>query len=317
MTPLVLLGPTASGKSALAMELARSGTPDGRQVEIVSADSMGVYREMDIGTAKPPPADRAEIPHWCLDLVGPDEEYTVKRYQRDVRSALDDIAGRGAQALLVGGAGLYIRAAVDDIEIPGQFPQVRAELDAANTTVQLYRRLEELDPTAAGRMEPNNRRRILRALEVTLGSGRQFSSYGEGMTSYPATAFRQVGLNCERDWLDERIARRIRQQMDDGLEQEARRLWQRPGGLSRTARQALAYKELFDHFEGELTLAEAVDLAIARTRRFSRRQMRWFRRDPRIVWVDLPGGAGADAGGGADAGEAGAAAVRAELFGTC
>lgn len=313
MTPLVLLGPTASGKSALAMELARAGTPDGRPIEIISADSMGVYKEMDIGTAKPTPSDRAEIPHWCLDLVSPNEEYTIKRYQQDTRAALDDIATRGAQPLLVGGAGLYIRAVVDDIDIPGQFPQVREELDDGSSTTQLYGRLEELDPTAASRMEPNNRRRILRALEVTLGSGRPFSSYGEGMTSYPPTGFRQVGLNCERAWLLERIARRIHQQMDDGLEQEARALWQRAGGLSRTARQALAYKELFDHFEGELTLDEAVDLAISRTRRFSRRQMRWFRRDPRIVWVDvLGGGEAAGAAAGAAAGEA----VGAALFGT-
>lgn len=283
----------------MAMEFARRGTPDGRPIEIISADSMGVYKEMDIGTAKPTPADRAEIPHWCLDLVDPSEEYTIKRYQKDARAALDDIASRGAQPLLVGGAGLYIRAVVDNIDIPGQFPQVREELDAGNSTDQLYSQLEQLDPTAASRMEPNNRRRILRALEVTLGSGRPFSSYGEGMTSYPPTAFRQVGLNCRRAWLVERIIGRIHQQIDDGLEQEARRLWQRAGGLSRTARQALAYKELFDHFEGELSLGEAVDLVISRTRRFSRRQVRWFRRDPRIVWVDVLDGDTAAAAGAA------------------
>lgn len=250
MTPLVLLGPTASGKSALAMELARGGTPDGRPIEIVSADSMGVYREMDIGTAKPSATDRSEIPHWCLDLVGPDEEYTVKRYQRDAKAALADIAGRGAQALMVGGAGLYIRAVVDDIEMPGQFPQVRQELDATSSTAELYSRLRESDPTAAGRMEPTNRRRILRALEVTLGSGKRFSEFGAGLTTYPPTGFRQVGLRLSRPLMNERIAARLEQQLAAGLVAEAEQLFHRPGGLSKTARQALAYKELFDHFKG-------------------------------------------------------------------
>lgn len=284
------------------MELARGGTPDGRPIEIVSADSMGVYREMDIGTAKPSAADRSEIPHWCLDLVGPDEEYTVKRYQRDAKAALADIAGRGAQALMVGGAGLYIRAVVDDIEMPGQFPQVRQELDATSSTAELYSRLRESDPTAAGRMEPTNRRRILRALEVTLGSGKRFSEFGAGLTTYPPTGFRQVGLRLSRPLMNERIAARLEQQLTAGLVAEAEQLFHRPGGLSKTARQALAYKELFDHFKGELSLPEAVELALARTRRFSRRQQRWFKRDPRIIWVevDSPAGTGADADTGAD-----------------
>lgn len=269
------------------MELARDGAPDGRPIEIVSADSMGVYREMDIGTAKPSAADRAEVPHWCLDLVDPAEEYTVKRYQHDATAALGDIADRGAQALMVGGAGLYIRAVVDDIDMPGQFPQVRQELDAASSTAELYSQLRQLDPTAASRMEPTNRRRILRALEVTLGSGKRFSAFGEGMASYPPTGFRQVGIRLPRPLMDERIAARLERQLAAGLVEEVERLFHRPDGLSKTARQALAYKELFEHFKGEISLSEAVDLALARTRRFSRRQMRWFRRDPRIVWVDV------------------------------
>jgi len=286
LKPLVLLGPTASGKSALAMELARAGTPDGQAIEIISADSMGVYREMDIGTAKPSAADRAEIPHWCLDLVSPDEEYTVRRYQTDACAALENIASRGAQALIVGGAGLYIRAVVDDIDIPGQFPQVRQDLDADNSTEQLYSQLCELDPVAAGRMEPANRRRILRALEVTLGSGKPFSAFGAGLAVYPPTNFRQVGLRPPRPLLNERIAKRFERQLAAGLVGEAERLYHRPGGLSKTAQQALAYKELFSYFRGELTLEEAVELALSRTRKFSRRQLRWFRRDTRITWLD-------------------------------
>ena len=311
MTPLVLLGPTASGKSSVAMALARQGTPDGRPIEIVSADSMGVYRGMDIGTAKPSAADRTEIPHWCLDLVDPSEEYTVKQYQLDATAALDDIAARGAQALIVGGAGLYIRAVVDRIELPGQFPEVRQELDAAHSTAELYRQLCELDAVAAERMEPTNRRRILRALEVTVGSGRRFSEFGEGMQVYPPTEFRQVGLRLARPALDARIAERFVQQLAAGLVAEAQGLFERPGGLSKTALQSLAYKELLGYFRGELTLDEAVELAIAGTRRYSRRQMRWFQRDPRIAWVDVV----AEADAGADvAGDANTASSQDELL---
>ena len=282
------------------MALARAGTPDGRPIEIVSADSMGVYRGMDIGTAKPSAADQAEIPHWCLDLVDPSEEYTVKQYQLAATAALDDIAARGAQALIVGGAGLYIRAVVDRIELPGQFPEVRQELDAAHSTAELYNQLCELDAVAAERMEPTNRRRILRALEVTVGSGRRFSEFGEGMQVYPPTEFRQVGLRLERPALDARIAERFAQQLEAGLVAEAQGLFERPGGLSKTALQSLAYKELLGHFQGKLTLDEAVELAIAGTRRYSRRQMRWFQRDPRIEWVDVAAAEGVDAAGSRD-----------------
>ena len=173
---IALVGPTASGKSALAMEAARR-RPD---LEIVAVDSMQVYRGMDVGTAKPTSADQAEIGHHLLDVADPDDDYTVSRYQADCLAALADIESRGRRALLVGGTGLYLRAVTDGLEIPGQFPAERAALDAEPDTAGLYGRLRDLDPVAAGRMEPTNRRRVVRALEVTLGSGRPFSSFGPG-----------------------------------------------------------------------------------------------------------------------------------------
>lgn len=281
-----LLGPTASGKSALALEYARRHP----EVELVSVDSMQVYREMDIGTAKPSPAERAEVPHHLIDLVDPDEEFTVAQFKAAFDAAVAEVESRGRRALLVGGTGLYLRAVVDDLEIPGRFAEVREELEAEPCTRALHDRLRELDPVAAGRMEPTNRRRIVRALEVTVGSGRPFSSFGPGLDAYPATEVVLVGLRVDRDELDRRIEARYRRQLDDGFLDEVRRLHDRPAGVSRTARQALGYKELIDHLEGRCSLDGAVDRAITRTRQYARRQERWFRRDPRIVWIDAASG---------------------------
>ncbi|MCU0267690.1 MAG: tRNA (adenosine(37)-N6)-dimethylallyltransferase MiaA [Acidimicrobiales bacterium] len=288
--PVALVGPTASGKSALALALARRRPA----FEIVSVDSMQVYRGMDIGTAKPTPAERAEIRHHLIDLVDADEEYTVARFQADVHAAVADIERRGRRALLVGGTGLYLQAAVDDLDIPGQYPEVRAALEADADTVGLHHRLAGLDPVAAARMEPTNRRRVVRALEVTLGSGRPFSSFGPGLAAYPPTRFLLVGLRLPRPVLDARIAARYRDQLDDGFLDEVRALAARPGGLSRTAAQALGYKELLDHLAGAVTLDDALERAVTRTRRFARRQERWFRRDPRIRWLEPPPGSGDD-----------------------
>lgn len=279
--PLAIVGPTASGKSAVALELA--GAVSG--VEVVSADAMAVYRGMDIGTAKPSTAERSQVPHHLLDVADPAEEYSLSRFQADATAAIADIEARGRVPVLVGGTGLYVQAVVDGLEIPGRFDEVRAELEAEADTTALHRRLAALDPVAAGRMEPTNRRRVLRALEVTLGSGRPFSSYGPGLGAFPPTRFHLVGLDLDRRELDRRIDRRYDQQLEAGLLDEVRRLAERPGGLSRTARQALGYKELLDHLEGRCTFDEALDLARRRTRRFARRQQRWFRRDPRVGWV--------------------------------
>jgi tRNA dimethylallyltransferase len=279
---LALVGTTASGKSAMALEVARRRPG----IELASVDSMQVYREMDIGTAKPSPAERAEVPHHLIDLVDPADEFSVADYQAAFDEAGRAIAGRGHQALLVGGTGLYLRAVLDGLDIPGQYPEVREELERESDTVELHRRLADLDPMAASRMEPANRRRVIRALEVTIGSGRPFSSFGPGLARYGPTGHLVVGVSLPAPVVAERIERRLRRQMAAGFVDEVRRLATRPGGLSRTARQALGYKELLAHVEDGVDLDDAVDLAIRRTRRFARRQRAWFRRDPRIHWLE-------------------------------
>jgi tRNA dimethylallyltransferase len=284
---LALIGATASGKSAVAMEVARRHGG----VELVTVDSMQVYRGMDIGTAKPTPAEQSEIPHHLLDLVDPDEEFTVAAWQRAAREAIAGIEARGHRALLVGGTGLYLRSVTDGLEIPGRWPEVRAALEAEadiGGTEALHARLTGLDPVAAGRMEPSNRRRVVRALEVVVGSGRRFSEFGPGLGATPPSPFDVVGLAVEPSDLRDRIERRYHAQLDAGFLDEVRALAARPAGLSRTAAQALGYKELLSHVAGDTTLDEALDLAIRRTRQFARRQRAWFRRDPRITWLSPP-----------------------------
>ncbi len=282
----MVLGPTASGKSAVAMAIGRS-RPD---VELVSVDSMQVYRGMDIGTAKPSAAEQAEVPHHLLDLAEPDEDFSVARFQEAVVAALATIEGTGHLPVLVGGTGLYLRAVIDELHIPGQWPEVRVALDAEGDTAQLHRRLAELDPVAATRMEPTNRRRVVRALEVSLGSGRPFSSFGPGLEAYPATRFHLAGLRVPREVLARRIEERFDRMVEAGLVEEVRRLVRdHPAGLSRTARQALGYRELLAHVEHRVPLAACIDHAVQRTLRFARRQEAWFRRDPRITWYDAAG----------------------------
>jgi tRNA dimethylallyltransferase len=282
---VALVGTTASGKYDLALELARRADPAG-SIELVSVDSMQVYRGMDLGTAKPSAAEQAEVRHHLIDLVDPDEEYDVGRFALAVRAVLADIERRGKRAVLVGGTGLYLRAAVEDLHLPGRYPEVRADLEAEPDTLALHRRLEALDPVAASRMEPTNRRRIVRALEVTIGSGAPFSSSGAGLTRYPPSPIRLVGVRLPRPVVDRRIATRYAAQVEAGFVEEVRTLAARPGGLSRTARQALGYRELLGHVEDDVDLGDAIELAVTRTRRFARRQERWFRRDPRITWLE-------------------------------
>jgi tRNA dimethylallyltransferase len=275
-----LVGTTASGKSALALALAR-GDP---RVELVSVDSMQVYRGMDVGTAKPTAPEQAEVRHHLLDLADPWEPFTVARFQQAFLAAMADIEARGRRALLVGGTGLYLRAAIDDLTIPGEYPEVRSGLDAEPDTAALHDRLAVLDPVAAGRMEATNRRRVVRALEVTLGSGRPFSSFGPGLAAYPPSRFRLFGVALPPEVVATRIATRYRDQLDQGFVGEVRRLAADPRGLSHTAAQALGYRELLAHVAGDGPLDAALERAVARTRRFARRQRSWFRRDPRIEW---------------------------------
>ena len=278
---LALIGPTASGKTELAIEAAAALG----DAEIVMADAMCVYRGMDIGTAKPTPAQQSEVPHHLVDLVEPGDDYSIAMFQAESRRVIADIESRGRRALVVGGSGLYVRAVVDGFSPPPQFPAVRSELDDEADTGALHERLRELDPVAAARMEPTNRRRVLRALEVTLGSGRPFSSHGGALSDYPSSRFRQVGIWLDRERLSARISQRYARQMEDGFLDEVKALAARPTGLSRTAAQALGYRELLDHVNGGSSLPEALETAISRTRAFARRQRVWFRRDPRISWL--------------------------------
>ena len=279
---LAIVGVTATGKSAVALAIARQLA----SAEIISVDSMQVYRGMDIGTDKPPAEVRAEVSHHLIDVADPSENYSLTMFQAAARQARADIASRSGVAVLVGGTGLYHRAVIDDLGIPGRYPETAATLEEESDTEALHRRLEELDPMAASRMEPTNRRRIVRALEVTLGSGRPFSSYGPGLGQYPPCDIAQIGLSLSRAEIDRRIEQRYHQQMEAGFLAEVEALANRRPPLSRTASQALGYRELIGHVNGEMSLDEAVALAVARTRKFARRQERWFRRDPRIVWLD-------------------------------
>jgi tRNA dimethylallyltransferase len=267
----------------VALELARRLG----DVEIVTVDSMQVYRGMDIGTAKPTPDEQAEVPHHLIDLAEAGEEWDVTRWAAAARSVLGDIESRGRRALVVGGTGLYFQALVDGLEPPGRFPSVRAELEAVGEgdTAQLYRRLATLDPRAAGRIESGNRRRILRALEVCIGTGAPFSSFGPGMGSYRPTPWRIAGLWLPRTVVAARIDARLTAMVEAGLVAEVRALVGRPGGFGRTAAQALGYREVLAHLAGQATLDEAVAEAARRTRAFARRQRVWWRRDPRVAWI--------------------------------
>lgn len=279
---VALVGATASGKSALALAVAAAR----RDVELVSVDSMQVYRGMDVGTAKATTAERSAVRHHLIDVADPWEDYSVARFQADARAARHEIAARGRRAILVGGTGLYLRAVVDDLDIPGQYPEARAEVEAQSDTEALHTRLRALDPASAARMEPTNRRRIVRALEVGLGSGRPFSSYGPGLGDHPTSGVPQVGIRLPAPVVATRIEDRYQQQVAGGFLPEVDRLMALDRPLSRTAGQALGYRELIAHRRGELALDEALDLAVRRTRRFARRQRVWFRRDPRITWVE-------------------------------
>ena len=282
---VALVGPTASGKSALAHAVAFHHHDT---VEILAVDAMTVYRGMDLGTAKPTRAERAEVSYHLLDLVDPSEEFTVAQYQRAARAAAADVWRAGHKVLYVGGTGLYGRAVLDNLAIPGQYPHVRALLEerAHDELPELYAELEVLDPLAASRMEGTNARRVVRALEVTLGSGRAFSSFGEGLVTYGPARVVQIALQSDFEQLDLRIASRFRAWMDRGLLQEVVALASAPGGLSRTARQAVGYRELLRHIEEGADLEACVDDAIIQSRRLARRQRSWFLRDPRIEWFD-------------------------------
>jgi tRNA dimethylallyltransferase len=283
---LVLVGPTASGKSDLAVAAALALG----DAEVVSADAMALYRGMDVGTATPTAAERRGVPHHLLDLVDPATDAELAGWLDAARAVLADLEARGRRAVVVGGTGLYVQALVDDLRLPGRWPAVRAGIEGeAASAEQLHDRLAALDPAAAARIQPGNRRRVVRALEVTLGSGRPFSAFGPGMTAWPAhPRFDQVGVWLPRAAVRDRIVARVGRMFEAGLVDEVRALQGRPGGLSRTARQALGYREVLAHLEEGRPLAACRAEVVARTQAFARRQRVWFRRDPRITWLAAP-----------------------------
>ncbi len=281
-TPLAIVGSTASGKSALALKLSELLG----DCELVSVDSMQVYRGMDIGTAKPTLAEQQLVPHHCIDLLDPSATCSVGWFQNEALAAVRDISSRGKRVIFVGGTGLYHRAVVDGLQIPSQYPLVSAQLEQEPRTEVLYQRLVELDPLAAARTEPNNRRRIIRALEVCIGSGKQFSSFGPGLTEYPHSPVRFIGLEVQRDLIGDRLANRTQAMLDAGWCEEAASLRTRIPPLGPTASKALGYSELFEYLDGRCSLEDANGRITQKTRNFAVRQHRWFRRDPRIEWFD-------------------------------
>ena len=253
---------------------------------------MQLYRGLDIGTAKPSPQERERVPHHLLDVAEPTDDWSVAQFQAVARAAVRDIEARGRRALLVGGTGLYVRAVVDDLQFPGEDAALRARIDARadepDGLAALYTELEQRDPVAASRIEPGNRRRIVRALEVIELTGRPFSATGVGLDHHGETVFpvRMFGVWLPREVLTARIAIRVDEMYDTGLVDEAKALAHRyPQGISRTAAQAIGYREAFAVAEGALDVDAARTATALRTRQFGRRQVRWFRRDPRITWL--------------------------------
>jgi tRNA dimethylallyltransferase len=278
---IAVVGPTAAGKSGLAVALARA-----LGGEVVNADSMQVYRGMDIGTAKLTLAERQGVPHHLLDLWDVRQTANVADYQRLARTAITAITGRGRVPILAGGSGLYVRAALEDLTFPGTDPQVRARLEAEldeRGAGPLHTRLAAADPAAAAAILPSNGRRIVRALEVIELTGRPFSAtLPDYAASVPA---RQLGLKLPREELDRRIETRVDEMFAAGFEDEVRKLEQAGLREGRTASRALGYQQLLRYLAGEWTLDQARAETVRATRRFARRQESWFRRDPRITWL--------------------------------
>ncbi|WP_226761132.1 tRNA (adenosine(37)-N6)-dimethylallyltransferase MiaA [Arthrobacter sp. SO3] len=276
---VAVVGPTGSGKSDLAVSLALE-----LGGEVINADSMQFYRGMDIGTAKITEDERRGVPHHLLDILDVTEEASVSDFQQRARALIADIHARGKRAILAGGSGLYVRAALDVLEFPGTDPAVRRRLEAELETAgaaPLRARLEAVDPVSAGRL--GDARRIIRALEVFELTGRPFSSFMP--TREYAQPAVQIGLEVDREQLRERLARRVDTMVDSGLLDEVRKLDAAGLRLGRTAPRALGYAQFLKVLDGESNAAQAAEDTIVATRQFARRQLTWFRADPRIHWL--------------------------------
>ncbi|MBH5337344.1 tRNA (adenosine(37)-N6)-dimethylallyltransferase MiaA [Streptomyces pactum] len=278
---IAVVGPTAAGKSDLGVALARR-----LGGEVINADSMQLYRGMDIGTAKLTPAEQQGIPHRLLDIWDVTRTASVAEYQRLARAEIDRLLAQGRTPVLVGGSGLYIRGAIDALEFPGTDPAVRARLEAELAEVgsgALHARLAAADPDAARAILPSNGRRVVRALEVIEITGRPFTANLPGHQAVYDTL--QIGVDVARPELDERIARRVDRMWEAGLVEEVRALEARGLREGRTASRALGYQQVLTALAGECTEEEARSETVRATKRFARRQDSWFRRDPRVHWL--------------------------------
>ncbi|HSZ46861.1 MAG TPA: tRNA (adenosine(37)-N6)-dimethylallyltransferase MiaA [Streptosporangiaceae bacterium] len=283
LRPVVaVVGPTAAGKSELSLALARA--LDG---EVINADSMQLYQGMDIGTAKLTTSERGGIPHHLLDIWPVTQTASVSEYQVLARAVIEDIQRRGQTPILVGGSGLYVRAAIDKLQFPGTDPDLRATLEAELAEVgpaRLHARLASVDPAAAAAILPGNGRRIVRALEVVQLSGGPFTAtLPQYESAFPTV---QLGIHLPRPELDRRIAVRVGRMWDLGLVAEVRRLAAAGLREGRTASRALGYAQVLAFLDGHWSEEQAMAQTIQATRRFARRQESWFRRDPRVIWLD-------------------------------
>ena len=277
-----LVGPTAAGKTRMGVEVALALRDHGFAPEIVSCDSMGVYRCLDIVADKPTPDERCGVPHHLFDLVDPDESFTAVQYKQIARATIDDIVTRGGVAILVGGSGLYFRAVVDELEFAPTSPKLRAQLETLDVD-ELFARLERNDPERAAEIDPRNKRRIVRAVEVFELTGRPGSesrtTWERGGGPYELTV---AGLTWDRTELLKRAEQRVQREIDAGLVDEVRSV----RNFSRTASQALGVKEMIPVIGGTEPLASASARLVKNTKNFVRRQMSWFRADARVEWFN-------------------------------
>lgn len=285
---ICIVGPTGSGKSNMAISIALDLASKGIKAEIVNADSMQLYKGMDIGTAKVPVSERAGIVHHLLDWLEIEEENTAARYQIEARKVIAQLIDNGVLPIVVGGSMLYIAALINTFEFPGRDEALRAQLEQDLIDlgpIAMHKRLELLDEVAASRIEPQNGRRTVRALEIVMITGEPFAaSLPEQFESFLPVL--EIGLNSAREHLVERLATRVRGMWSAGLIEEVRGLIDKGIRDSKTASQAIGYAQALASIDGRLSEEEAIDETILLTQRYARRQMSWFRRDPRINWFD-------------------------------
>jgi tRNA dimethylallyltransferase len=278
---IAIVGPTAVGKTALSLDIAEKFS-----AEIINADAMQIYKGMDIGTAKLPLLLRRGIVHHQIDVLDPIDEANVSQYQKQTREIINDLLTKNVQPMLVGGSGLYVNSVLEDLEFPGTNLEVRAKyeeiLDEQGVEV-LYEMLKKIDPTAAQNILPNNARKIVRALEVNEITGKAFNA----KLPEPSPIFSDVriALDMPRDLLDKRISDRVHQMFEDGFVDEVKSI-EKNLRLGKTALRALGYSQVLSLLAGEISEDEAITLTINATKKFARRQLSWFRRDPLIHWLD-------------------------------